>query len=187
MSNTVRKPHLLSPDEYLAFDAEAEEKYEYLDGEIHAMAGTTIKHNQIAGNLYMALRNHLAGKPCNTFFADIKVHAAAANAFYYPDIVVRCQAQPLTDEARMVDDPTLIVEVLSPSTEAIDRREKLAAYRRIPSLQEYVLVAQDERSVEIYRRDGDIGWHYLAFTDNDTVELASLSLNLPMAAIYGSA
>lgn len=187
MSNAVRKPHLLSPEEYLAFDAEASEKHEYVDGEIHAMTGTTVKHNQLAGNLYLALRNHLTDQPCSTFFADIKVHAAAANAFYYPDLVVRCQSAPLADEARIITDPTLIVEVLSPSTEATDRREKLAAYRRIPSLQEYVLIAQDECSVEIYRRNGDIGWHYLAFTDNDSVEFASIGLRLPMAEIYRAA
>lgn len=187
MPNTVRKPHLLSPEEYLAFDAETGEKYEYIDGEIHAMTGTTVKHNQLAGNLYLALRNHLTGQPCATFFADIKVHVAAANAFYYPDLVVRCHKQALADEVRVITDPTLIVEVLSPSTETIDRREKLAAYRRIPSLQEYVLIAQDERSVEIYRRDGDIGWRYQAFADDDTAEFTSIGLHLALAAIYGAA
>ena len=184
MPSPARKPHLLSPAEYLAFDASAELKHEYVDGEIHAMTGTTVKHNRISGNLFVALKQHLAGRPCETFIADLKVHAAAANAFYYPDLVVRCQPQPLADEQRVIDDPTLIVEVLSPSTEAIDRREKLAAYRRIPSLQEYVLVAQDERSVEIYRREGDIGWRYLPFTDDDCAEFASLGLQLPLATIY---
>lgn len=187
MPDTLRKPHLITPDDYLAFDTNAEEKYEYVDGEIHAMTGTTVKHNQISGNLYLALRNHLAGQPCETFIADLKVHAAAANAFYYPDLAVRCQQQPLADDTRVIDDPTLIVEVLSPSTEAIDRREKLAAYRRIPSVREYVLVAQEERSVEIYRREGDISWRYLPFTDDDNVEFASIGLTLPMAAIYGAA
>jgi Uma2 family endonuclease len=186
VSNTVRKPHLLTPEDYLAFEAEALEKHEYVDGEIYAMTGTTVKHNRISLNLAFALKQHLTGQPCETFMADLKVHAAAANAFYYPDLVVRCQAQPLTDETRIITDPTLIVEVLSPSTEATDRREKLAAYRRIPSLQEYVLIAQDECSVEIYRRNGDIGWHYLAFTDNDSVEFASIGLSLPMATIYGA-
>ena len=97
---------------------------------------------------------------------------------------MRCQAQALADDVRIIDDPTLIIEVLSPSTEAIDRREKLAAYRRIPSVQEYVLVAQDERSVEIYRREGDIGWRYLPFIDDETVEFASVGLTLPMNSIY---
>ena len=184
MPSPARKPHLLSPAEYLAFDASAELKHEYVDGEIHAMTGTTVKHNRIALNLAIAFRQHLAGPPCETFIADLKVHATAANAFYYPDVVVRCQPQPLADEQRVIDDPTLIIEVLSPSTEAIDRREKLAAYRRIPSVQEYVLVAQDERSVEIYRREGDIGWRYLAFTDDESVELASLGLSLPLAVVY---
>ena len=107
-----------------------------------------------------------------------------ANAFYYPDIVVRCNPDPLLDDARVIDDPTLIIEVLSPSTEAIDRREKLAAYRRIPSVQEYVMVAQDQRSVEIYRRQGDINWTYQAFTDDEAVTLSSVGLTLAMASIY---
>ena len=184
MSKPVRKPHLLSPESYLALEESAPEKNEYVDGEIYAMSGTTVRHNRISGNLYLALRNHLANRPCETFMVDLKVHAAAANAFYYPDLVVRCQAQPLADDTRVIDDPTLIVEVLSPSTEAIDRREKLAAYRRIPSVQEYALVAQAERSVEIYRRNGDIGWTYHAFTDDDTVEFASVGLTLTLDRIY---
>ncbi len=187
MSNTVRKPHLLSPEDYLAFEEQAQIKNEYVDGEIYAMTDTTVKHNRIRGNLYLAMKQHQTGQPREIFMAALKVHAAAANAFYYPDLVVRCQTQPLPDETRVIDDPTLIVEVLSPSTEAIDRREKLAAYRRIPSVQEYVLIAQDERSVEIYRRDGDIGWHYLPFTDNDSVEFASIGLRLAMDSIYGPA
>ena len=184
MPNTLRKPHLLTPEDYLSFEASANEKFEYVDGEVHAMTGTTVKHNQISGNLYLALRNHLNGHPCETFIADLKVHAAAANAFYYPDLLVRCQEQPLAEDVRVIDDPTLIIEVLSPSTEAIDRREKLAAYRRIPSVQEYILIAQDEPSVEIYRREGDIGWRYLPFTDDETVEFASIGLKLPMSSIY---
>ena len=184
MNSTVRKPHLLTPEGYLALEEAAPEKNEYVDGEIYAMSGTTVKHNRVSGNLYLALRSHLAGQPCQSFMADLKIHAAAANAFYYPDLVVRCQPQPLADETRVIDDPTLIIEVLSPSTEAIDRREKLAAYRRIPSVQEYALVAQDERSVEIYRRNGDIGWTYHAFTDDDTVDFASVGLTLTLDRIY---
>ena len=184
MPNTVRKPHLLSPEDYLEFEASTEQKFEYVDGEVHAMTGTTVKHNRISLNLALALKQHLNGQPCEIFIADLKVHAAAANAFYYPDLLVRCQAQALADDVRVIDDPTLIIEVLSPSTEAIDRREKLAAYRRIPSVQEYVLVAQDERSVEIYRREGDIGWRYLPFIDDEAVEFASVGLTLPMNSIY---
>ena len=184
MSSVTPKPHLISPEEYLVFDAQSPEKNEYVDGEIHAMTGTTVRHNRISLDLALLLKNHLKGRPCETFIADIKVHAVRANAFYYPDIVVRCNPDPLLDEARVIDDPTLIIEVLSPSTEAIDRREKLAAYRRIPSVQEYVMVAQDERSVEIYRRQGDINWTYQAFTDDETVTLSSVGLTLAMASIY---
>ena len=187
MANTRRKPHFVSPEEYLALEDAAQERSEYVDGEIFAMTGTTILHNQIAGNLYLALRNHLHDRPCRTFFADIKVDAARGNAFYYPDLVVRCQPEPLSGDAKVISDPTLIIEVLSPSTEATDRREKLAAYRKIATLQEYVLVAQDEPSVEIYRRQGDVGWNYLAFGEGEAVTLSSIDLTLAMAAIYGQA
>ena len=187
MNFAQRKPHLISPEEYLAREAEASEKSEYVDGEVYAMTGTTFRHNKICLELAIAIRQHLRGAPCETAMADIKVHAARANAFYAPDLVVRCQNTPRADDSRVITDPTLIVEVLSPSTEATDRREKLSAYRRIPSLQEYVLVAQDERSVEIYRRQGDIGWTYHAFTDNETVELASIGLNLSMDTLYPDA
>ncbi len=184
MNFAQRKPHLISPEEYLAREAEASEKSEYVDGEVYAMTGTTFRHNKICLELAIAIRQHLRGAPCETAMADIKVHAARANAFYYPDLVVRCQNTPLADDSRVITDPTLIVEVLSPSTEATDRREKLSAYRRIPSLQEYVLVAQDERSVEIYRRQGDINWTYQAFTDDEAVTLSSVGLTLAMASIY---
>ena len=157
MSSTLRKPHLVSPEEYLALEELTLEKSEYVDGEIFAMTGTTISHNRIAGNLYIALASHLRGKPCEAFFADIKVHAARANAFYYPDLVVRCQPQALPGDTRIIPDPTLIIEVLSSSTETTDRRE------------------------------GDIGWSYLAFTDDEAVEFASLGLSLPMATIYANA
>lgn len=187
MPNTLRKPHFVSPEEYLEMEDAALEKSEYVDGEIHAMTGTTISHNRISLNLALLLKTHLAGSPCEPFMADIKVHAARANAFYYPDLVVRCQPEALTGDSKIITDPTLIVEVLSPSTENTDRGKKLSAYRKIPSLQEYVLVAQDERSVEIYRRQGDIGWSYLAFTDDEAVEFASLGLSLPMATIYANA
>lgn len=185
-STLPKKPHLISPEDYLAHEAEAAEKCEYIDGEIYAMTGTTVRHNRIALDTAILLKNHLKGQPCETFIADIKVHAARANAFYYPDVVVRCNPTPLADETRVIDDPALIIEVLSPSTEAIDRREKLAAYRRIPSVQEYVLISQNERSVEIYRRQGDINWSYLAFADDEAVTLESVSLTLAMDLIYGT-
>ncbi|MDD2743224.1 MAG: Uma2 family endonuclease [Rhodocyclaceae bacterium] len=103
-SSQPKKPHLISPEDYLAWDAEAAEKWEYVDGEIYAMTGTTVRHNEVAGNVYLALRNHLNGQPCRTFIADIKVHATRANAFYYPDVVVRCNPTPLADDEAVTLD-----------------------------------------------------------------------------------
>ena len=151
---------------------------------MHAITGTTVKHNRISLNLALALKQHLHGHPCETFIADLKVHAAAANAFYYPDLLVRCQEQPLADDVRVIDDPTLIIEVLSPSTEGIDRREKLRAYRTLPSLKEYALVTQDECKLELYRRRGDIAWDIITFEPGDAVEFASVELQLPIADVY---
>ena len=184
MPSPAAKPHLITPEQYLMLEEKGSEKNEFVAGEVHAMAGTTVRHNRISLRLASRLMSHLAGRPCEAFMADIKVHATRANAFYYPDVVVRCNAEALVGETRVIADPTLIIEVLSPSTEAIDRREKLSAYRQIPSVQEYVLVAQDERSVEIYRRQGDIGWMYLAFTADETASLTSVELDLPLAEIY---
>jgi Uma2 family endonuclease len=140
-------------------------------------------HNRIAFNGATKLLGHLGSRPCQIFINDVKLRVASLGDYYYPDVMVTC-TQQAANESQVVEDPILVVEVLSPSTENIDRREKLHAYRRIPTLQEYALIAQDRQQVEVYRRQGDIGWLYITFEPGDTVEFASVGLSLPIADLY---
>lgn len=178
------KPHLISPAEYLVAENTSPGRSEYVAGEVYAMTGGTLRHNRIALNLGASLLAALRGRPCAVFINDVKLHVVRADAFYYPDVMARCADTPLPGDVQVVDDPLLVIEVLSPTTETIDRREKLAAYRQIPSLIEYVLVAQEARSVEIYRRQGEIGWMYLAATGDETVSLTSVGVDLSLTALY---
>jgi Uma2 family endonuclease len=174
---------LLSVEEYLRFEAEAELRHEYIAGEIFAMSGVSAAHSLIAGNLHRLIANHLHGGPCRAHFSDFKVRLKSNldDVFYYPDLVVACGRPGMQDY--YVNDPKMIVEVLSPSTEGIDRREKLINYLRIASLEEYILVAQDKSEVTLYRRGGRR--RPLVHSDvNSTVEIQSLELTVTLAEIY---
>ena len=179
------KERAISPAAYLEMEAQSPLKHEYVAGEIYAMVGVSQRHNAIAGNAYLMLRQHLKGKPCLVFMGDVKLGVAQADAFYYPDVMVACrEGNPLAGDAPVVDDPVLVIEVLSPSTEATDRREKLQAYRTLPSLREYALVSQDRQQVEVYRREGDIGWLYVVYEPGDMVEFESVGATFPLADLY---
>lgn len=179
---TAEKLHY-SEAEYLAFEDAAPFRHEFVGGEVYAMSGGSQRHNKIAGNAYISVTLGLRGRPCQTFINDVKLRIASLGDYYYPDLMVACGHQA-ANESQVVEDPVLVMEVLSPTTEAIDRREKLHAYRRVPSLQEYVLVAQDRQQVEVYRRQGDIGWLYVTFEPGDTVEFTSVGLSFPIAELY---
>jgi Uma2 family endonuclease len=176
----------VSEDEYLRLEARSPVRHEYVNGELFAMTGGTLRHNAIAGNLFAALRAHLRHTPCRPFVNDVRVQVKKQNAFYYPDVVVSCGPgmHALDIESSTVFDPLLIVEVLSVTTEATDRREKLLAYRTLPSLVEYVLVSQDRARVEIYRRRGDIHWERIEFSAGEPVRFDSVDLTLAMCDIY---
>ncbi|MGA1856540.1 Uma2 family endonuclease [Azospirillum sp. 11R-A] len=178
MGNAQRKPWI-SPQDYLATERSAEVRHEYVDGEIFAMVGASLNHARIVARLGYAIRQAALRRGCDAFTNDVKVRVEAANAYYYPDIVATCAAD---DDPYVVKDPVLVVEVLSDSTEAIDRREKRTNYQKIPSLREIVLVSQSERLVEIYRRDGS-GWTVDVVRDGP-VMLAALDLSLPLDAVY---
>jgi Uma2 family endonuclease len=173
----------VSEEEYLRLEAQSPIKHEYVNGEMFAMTGCTLQHNTIAGNMLVALRAHLRDTPCRAFMNDVRVRVAKTNSYYYPDLLVTCArgAQAIDLNAVTVEDPILVIEVLSTSTEATDRREKLLAYR---SLSEYVLISQDEAHVEIHRRRGDIGWEKIEYSGPETVELASVALQIGMREIY---
>lgn len=172
----------ISPEDYLAAEAAAIVKHEYHDGEVFAMAGASEDHNLIAGNLYTWLRAHLRGSPCKTFFSEMKVRIETANRFYYPDLLVTCDAE---DRDRYIKyRPKLIVEVLSDSTEAFDRGKKFDHYCELDSLEEYVLVNQDRIQVEVFRRNDDETWTLKRYGAGDAVRFASLDFGCPIAEIY---
>jgi Uma2 family endonuclease len=175
----------LTPHAYLEWEARQPDRHEYVAGEVYAMVGVSLRHNAIALNLATALRRHLGGRPCQVFFGEVKLRVARANAYYYPDLMVSCgEHRRQADSAVEVDDPMLVAEILSPGTEATDRREKLGAYRSLPTLEDYVMVSQDEQRVEIYRRRGDIGWQVILLEPGDALDIPSLAFSLPLSALY---
>jgi Uma2 family endonuclease len=176
----------ISREEYLHLEARSPARNEYVSGEVFAMTGGSLRHNVIALSLAAALRSHLRNTPCRAFINDVRVRVAKANAYYYPDLLVSCgrDAQAMDLASGEVNDAVLIIEILSPGTEAIDRREKLLAYRTLTSLAEYVLISQDQACVEIHRRRGDIGWEKIEYSGDETVDLASVKLAIGMRDIY---
>ena len=174
----------LSNEEYLQGELESEVRHEFFDGFVYAMAGAGEKHNTISLNLATAMRHKVRGTNCRTFIADMKLFLPELNRFYYPDILLTCD--PQDDHEFYKQHPCLIVEVLSPSTETIDRREKLHAYQDIPSLREYLLVSQEQQQVELYRRkdDGKTWQYFLLDKIDDVLQLECLDLNMGMDEIY---
>lgn len=176
----------LSEAEYFARELQSPGRNEYVAGQVYAMTGASLRHNVIALNIASLLRQHLRGSPCRTFMADAKLRIAKMQSIYYPDVLVTCDPkhQCVGVADHVVDTPRLVVEVLSESTAGTDRREKLLAYKSLPSLLEYVLVSQDEALIEIHRRSGDIGWQIITLTPGDPVELSSVELLTDFPAIY---
>lgn len=183
MSLAATQPRFDS-DDYLAWEAEQPERHEYVDGETFAMAGASDAHVTIAGNVYMALRAHLRGRPCSVFISDMKLRVAEDNAFYYPDVFVTC-AEADRAQAYCKSAPLLIVEVLSPTTSAYDRGAKFASYRKLPSLREYAVIDPERRSVDVFRREAEQDrWALYPYEGADTVEWASVGMQLAMDAVY---
>lgn len=176
----------ISEEDYLALEAKSPTRHEYVAGSVYAMTGSSLRHNVITLNFATLLRAHVRGSPCRTFMNDARLRVAKMGAYYYPDVMVTCDPRVLSVDTTnsVVDAPRLIVEVLSASTEGTDRREKMLAYRSLPSLQEYVLVSQETPLIEIQRRSGDIGWEIVTLTPGDPVELKSVELVSDFAAIY---
>lgn len=168
--------------EYLKAEDSSQLRHEYLNGQVFAVTGGSREHSLITGNIHNRLKNHLRGSGCQVFASDMKVRVETDNVFYYPDVVVTCNSQDT--EKFFLTKPCLIVEVLSPSTENIDRREKLLTYKKIEDLQEYVLVSQDKIEVELYRKDKDNNWIKYILGKADEVILDSVNLQLPMTEIY---
>lgn len=177
---------LLSPEEYLAAEREAETRNEYVDGEVCPMTGASVDHSQIAINLGHELMKQLQARPCRVLLIDLKVRLPDSRKFFYPDVTVVCGELQFHDNRRdVILNPLLIIEVLSPSTEAFDRGEKFQAYQTIESLREYLLVAQDKPAVEQYVRQADGTWTYRAVTGlESSLSLPSIECTLNLGAVY---
>ena len=173
----------LSPEDYLAAEAESPVKHEYRDGEVYAVAGGTDAHVTIALNFWALLRGHLRNGGCRAYALDMKARIEALNRFYYPDVMVTCDNRDRANTT-FKSHPCLVVEVLSESTEAFDRGDKFSDYRHLDSLQEYVLISQVRQQVEVFRRNVEGLWVLHPYGDGDTVELASVGWSGVISELY---
>ena len=172
--------------EYLVFERGSEIKHEYIDGEAFAMTGASRAHNLISVNVITSLRTQLRGKPCQVYPSDMRVKIEGLRQYTYPDLSVACGTVQFTrDEPESLLNPTLIVEILSPSTERYDRGKKFQIYRKLLSLQEYVLIAQDSPRIEIYRLQVDGTWTFSDVEGLDAlIQLNSIGCILDLQEVY---
>ena len=183
------KTDFMTPEDYLEWEEQQPEKYGYVNGIVYAMAGGTLPHNRVAVNLVSLLNPHLKGSGCVTYSGDAKVDIAALNTYHYPDVSVTCDKRDRT-AVKFISHPCLIVEVLSPSTEAYDRGDKFKEYRALESLQEYVLISPTHMSVECHRRNKSGLWQTYYYdanpedSDFPMVELASVDFSFSMDELY---
>lgn len=168
--------------DYLAGEAESPIKHEYVDGEVFAMGGASDAHVTIAGNVFSLLRAHLRGGPCRVYITDMKLWLEPANAFFYPDVFVTCSAADAA-ETDFKRAPTVVIEVLSKSTEGYDRGNKFARYRLLDSLEEYVLIDSRRRAIEVFRRHAD-GWLLQPAAEDGPFELRTLDFGCAMGEVY---
>lgn len=164
---------------YLAWEAVQPDRNEYMAGEVFAMVGVRQSHNIATMNLAVYLRSELKGAPCRIFVESVKTRIEAADCFFYPDIVVTCDARDRATP-EFVSHPVLVVEVLSDSTAAFDRGNKFAAYRKLESLKDYVLVDVAAKRIDVFRRDPENHWVLYDYGPGETIELASLALRVPV-------
>lgn len=181
MSSIPKK--LYTEEEYLALEAQSEDRHEYYKGEIFAMAGASPAHSIICFNLAGSFFNQLSKRDCTPHGSDMAVFIQAKRHYVYPDMTV-LYGDPIYTEQQRLLNPMVIIEVLSPSTEAYDRGRKFEHYRTIPSFREYLLISQDEVRVQYYQRH-EIGWFFREYTAlTDVVELVSIQCQLKLEDIY---
>ncbi|MEG4352856.1 Uma2 family endonuclease [Microcoleus sp. LAD1_D3] len=172
----------MSAEEYLAWEPTQEERYEYWDGEVVAIGGETRNHNRISGNFFRILDDALVDRPCEVYIADVKVQVEPGQKYFSPDVVVTCDEHD--NHPQLVQFPSLIIEVLSPSTEAADRGIKFAKYRQFSTLQEYVLVQVEQPGVEMFRRNQQGQWVLSEYGLGDSLQLESVNLEIAIADLY---
>ena len=181
MVQDARQLKRTTVEQYLAIDDASEVKHEFRDGVVYAMGGATDDHGRISGNLFAAIHGHLPDR-CDAFLGDmrLKLGPAADAEYYYPDVLVTCSDLDRSKIFR--EHPTLIIEVLSPSSERIDRGEKFLAYTQIASLMEYAIVAQSVPQIDIFRRSD--AWRGASYFREDSITFESIGLTLPVPQIY---
>lgn len=177
------EPLFMTWEEYLAFEEQSPYRHEYVNGAVYAMSGASLAHNRVAQELVVALRTHLRGGPCEPFFLEAKLEIRTGHdrIMYYPDAMVSCRPEDRTDQ--LGRNPKLVVEILSKSTQHIDRREKAMTYQRVEAIEEYALIAQNQTRVIVHRRAE--GWRPMLYSTLDAqVEFRSIGLQLALARIY---
>lgn len=182
----VAHKRFFSADEYLAWEEKQDTKHEYVRGEVYdvyAMVGARDAHVTVSLNVATLLKAHTRGTPCRTYIADMKLQVDAAGVYFYPDVFVTCDPRD-RDSDKFKSHPVLVVEVLSESTAGYDRGEKFAAYRRVESLREYVVIDADRRTVDVFRRNAEGRWVLYPFAGDDEAEFASVEFRVPLAAIF---
>ena len=184
MQQPARKYYSL--EEYLALEETAEYRSQYYQGEIFGMAGGSLDHNRIAGNLFDSLRRNLKGKNCEVFMSDMKIWIEAVQLFTYPDLIVICDRPELyQNRDDTVTNPLLLVEILSESTKNYDRGEKFKFYRAIPSLQEYVLIDQYRIHVEQFALNEARKWVLTEYLrENEIMKFSSIDLQIRLSELY---
>ena len=159
---------LLDVSAYLDLDDSSQGRHEFESGVVYSMTGSTMRHNRVTGNIFRIFANRLDGSACQVFINDMKLHVEAADSVYYPDVFVYCGAS-VANEDTLVTDAKLVVEVLSDSTAARDRRQKRIAYQKLPGLQSYWIVSQTEQRVEVHSRSAGGQWQTLAYGPAESI------------------
>ncbi|MDX2283475.1 MAG: Uma2 family endonuclease [Bacteroidia bacterium] len=185
MAEPAPKLSYSTPEAYLEAESASSSRHEYQDGLILDMAGGSVRHDMICMNLYADLRNGLRGKPCRAFSANMKLYVQAANAFYYPDAWIVC-GEPRVFPGRndALTDAATVFEVLSPATEARDRGEKFMSLQLLPGLMEYILIHQNRRTAEIFRRQPTGVWMYERIDEGPALALERIGLSLAFDSVY---
>lgn len=180
-----RNSSFMTAEQYLKSEERASVRHEYIDGQVFAMSGATRRHNIITLNISAMIRSHVKVTHCRVYMEAVKVRIDAVNCFYYPDVMVSCDKYD--GKSVYTENPVLVFEVLSPSTTAVDHREKCTNYRKIKTLFEYVIVHQRKRRVDLYRKDADGNWEISKFGAGDSMVLESIpcgALTISVDAIY---
>lgn len=177
------QPKYMTPQEYLDWEEQQPIKYEYINGEVYAMTGGTLAHNSIALNLASNLKTHVRGKGCKVFMADAKLGVSENGPFHYPDVMVTCDERD-RNAKKVIYHPSIIVEVLSPSTESFDRGKKFQQYRRISTLREYVLISAEQLTVEVFRLNDRGIWELYTYTEGEEIYLNSVDFRCAIELLY---